>query len=325
MDLQAFGEALAQLDRHPPGWHPDEWRGQAFRQIGAFLDQAIRPGAPFDLRTNPNPVWDVVAARLDHALAGVAAASPPGVSRLWQWYNAGVILTTPAGVLGVDVIPMPRHYGWLDTHRLEARLAQVLDGLLVTHRHQDHYDPALVRACLELGKPVAMPAHLAVAWRDYPAAMGIAAAQDLRVAGYAIRARSGWHVWRDAPEERPLVYYEVEVPGSSPMLFSGDADYTRSFDAEAPGRWDAFFIPWRSPNRLYEPGDPAQVGTAQDALALAVERLAPRRLVLEHYAELKHVHEGLGASYDLALDLQRSAGVPTALMFWGESLAWPPA
>lgn len=323
MNLDFFLAALLVLDSTTPTFSASQARRDAFLQIGDFLDKTLRPGAVFDLKTSPNPVWGEIEARLLKALDGIEAEPSDAPPTAWQLYNDGVVLTVDGLVLGLDILPMPRGFGWAEPEGLTGRLADLLDVLFITHRHSDHYDKALVRACLERGKPVILPASLAADWADFKTVVPADDGQNLRVAGLDVTARRGFHVWRATMEEVPLVYYEVVCPGGFTFMFIGDLDYSKRIE-KTPGREiDLFFIPWRHPNETYEPGHAAQTGVTFDAVQSALDKIQPRALLYEHLAELEHIYDGFAPSYDIALDLKARVTVPSELLFWGEHIRLP--
>lgn len=67
----------------------------------------------------------------------------PGTVAMWHLYNMGYVVKTPSHTFGIDL-----------KHRDAERLAPLLEFLCITHNHQDHFDDALVKAMVEVGKPV---------------------------------------------------------------------------------------------------------------------------------------------------------------------------
>ncbi|HOW97019.1 MAG TPA: MBL fold metallo-hydrolase [Kiritimatiellia bacterium] len=323
MNLDVFLATLLVLDSNPPTFDASPARRDAFLKIGEFIENNTRAGAPFDLKTSPNPFWQAIETRLLQALDGIEAEPADAPPTAWQLYNDGVVLTADGLAIGMDVFPFPRRFGWTDSADLTGRLADLLDVLFITHRHPDHYDKALVRACLERGKPVVLPAPLAA---DWPGVKTVIAADDglaFKVAGLDVTARRGFHVWRATMEDLPLVYYEIVCPGDFTFLFIGDLDVSKKLEKTAGRDIDLFFVPWRHPNETYEPGHAAQTGRTYDAVQAALDKVRPRALLFEHLAELEHVYDGFPASYDIAIDLKARVRVPSELLFWGERIAWP--
>jgi len=325
MKFSLFEKAAAELTRQAPAFRANPARDAAFRQIGRFLETQTRPGQPFDLKKVAAPLWPFIHQRLETAMTEAAEADLAGDAiTAWQMYNSGVVLRAGEIILGLDVIPMPRFFGWPEPDGLTQRTAELLDALLITHRHEDHYDKPLVRACLDLGKPVLMPAAMAAEWGHDINLHGVAHGELVELLDLRITCRQGFHVWRATMEELPLIYYELQTPAGFTLIFSGDLDYTKVFE-KTPGRnLDLLFIPWRNPNEKYEDGRPEQIGSTLDAVKLALKAVKPRAILYEHYGELDHIYGGFSASYDMALDLKRNLEVPSELMFWGEHLPLAP-
>ena len=320
-----FRKLMTMLDACPPSWAWNEERAQLFLELGRYFEEAIRPGMPCDLALNPNPLWGAIYHRLKRALVAVdALALLPGEWMLWQMYNSGVILKSRDVVAGMDIVPVLRTYGWQDPEELTRYTAGLLDFLLITHHHPDHYDRALVRACLALGKPVCVPEDIRKDWEADPNLYVFQDGTTITLCDLEITGRRGVHVWRETAEELPLIYYELTDCAGHTVLFAGDADYTRSFTCTPGQTVDALFLPWRNPNARFEEGRPEQTGVTEDALRMVIDRIHPQRIILEHYAELEHIYNGYPASYDLAARLKRFSPVHLEWMFWGERLGLLP-
>lgn len=325
MNGQPLAQLLDQLDRHPPSYtvHPE--REQTLLDIGRLLETNIRAGQPFDLKAiHPNLLWELLEDRLRAALDRIRhERAGPGVIRVNQWYSSGVILDVDAQLLGFDVVPMRREYDWPDRYDMTRQLAQCLDALFVTHRHHDHYDESLVRACLEEGTLVYMPEDLAQTWDGAATPVPVGCDQQWEMQGFQVCARAGIHVWRDTAEELALRVYELAWPDGTGIVYGGDVDYTKALERTEGLRIKAFFLPWRAPNALYEEGDARQVAPLHDAVRLALEKLDPAILFYEHCAELEHVYDGFPASFDMAFNLKKCLPVSSELLFWGEWMDIP--
>lgn len=326
MNLEPLHQILATFDSVPPTWEPSPARNATFAELAGFLESQIRPGQPFDLKAiHPNPLWMLLEDRLRDALSDWTAqpAARDGVCRLRQWYSSGVWVEQDGVRLGFDIIPLLRAYEWPDRHDLTHRLADALDALFITHRHQDHYDVELVRACLERQVPVYLPEAVARQWKSHPQLHAIHDGQTWRVGDWHFSARIGPHVWRETVEELPVCIFAGVGSDAQALVYGGDADYTRLPDLGLTVPVKAYFMPWRAPNAAYEPGHELQTGTLPEAFDILIDRVHPAAVLYEHCAELEHVHDGFPASFDLALNLKQSSPVPSELLFWGESIHAP--
>jgi len=322
--LEQLGSLFSDLESTPPQFRYHPRRAEILLRIAEWLETNIRPGQLYDLAAvNPHPVWKLIEGRLLRLLSQLESSPQNDPPRVWQWYNSGVIITAPALTLALDLVPVPRPFGWPEPAGLSDRIASRIDGLLVTHPHPDHYDRFLVHACLRHGKPVYLPAVLSSDWTRQPHLhlLPVERKSRGRVGPATFTAHPALHVWRDSPAEVPSLCYEVQLPGSFNLIFTGDADYTRPLEPESPPV-DWLFVTWRSPNASFDPGDPAARGRPADALRAAADRLHPAAVILEHYAELEHIYQGYPASLDLAVEQIRQVPA-TDCLFWAE-VASPP-
>lgn len=307
------------LREHPPTWARDPARAQAFLDLDDFLEAAIRPGLRYDLRLASNAVWQLIDERLQAALAEAAApARAAGRPTVWQMYNMGLLARAGKTVIGMDLIPAAQA-----SPDFNRRVAGLLQALLISHGHGDHYDRHLVRACLDRGCPVWMPSSLAGEWEREPLVHPVNEDRADETNGLRIVARRGVHVWAASREDPHTVYYEVTFPSGPTLLFCGDLDYTQELERTPGKEVDLLVLPWRSPSARYEPGDPRQVAGRPAAVRAALDRIRPRCVLYSHYAELHHVYGGCPASYALAADLKRNIATPSEWMFWGEHLELP--
>ena len=325
MNIAPLVRSLTELDRHPPHVNSSPERDAAFAGIAQFLESQIRSGQPFDLKTvHPNPLWLLFEDRLQAALTRwTAKSAPPDHVRIHQWYNSGVVWEADGLRLGFDLVPMRRLYQWEDRHDLTGQLADWLDVLLITHRHEDHYDADLVRACLERDKPVYMPAALARTWKPAAGLVAVADGDQWSIGAWTLHAQTGIHIWRETPEQVPLIIYTAISPAGGAWVYGGDVDYTQMPAPPDPAPVQAFFVPWRSPNARHEDGDARQEGTLLDALHRLIDQWKPAMLFYEHCAELEHVYDGFPASFDMALESKHRLAVASELMFWGEWMDRP--
>ena len=103
--------------------------------------EAFESGSP---AAGKNPLLHFYDRAFEKVLTeAVSTTVEPGQIVLWYLYNSGYIIKTPTACLGVDL-----------HHRMAEKLASLLDFVIVTHNHDDHYNLALLNAMTEKGKAV---------------------------------------------------------------------------------------------------------------------------------------------------------------------------
>ncbi|HNS81927.1 MAG TPA: hypothetical protein PKM67_10765, partial [Kiritimatiellia bacterium] len=207
MSIDRFKTAVSVLFRHPPAWKYDRNRDHAFAEIDRFLEEYVRPGRPCDLKKRPNEVWECVESHLVRAVGEIEKtitlrAAPQGVT-VWQMYNSGVIVQLAGRTVALDLLPIIRDFDWVEPPGFTRRIAGMVDMLLVTHRHKDHCDAALVRSCLRSGKPVIMPRPLAETFGSDPLLIPVDGTLETELQNLKITARTGCHVWKETVAELP--------------------------------------------------------------------------------------------------------------------------
>ena len=73
---------------------------------------------------------------------------------IWYIYNMGIVVKTKSCTFGIDIC-----------HRKAPRLVKVLDFILTTHNHPDHYNMRLIQAMTAEQKPVL--SNFVLAWNWY--------------------------------------------------------------------------------------------------------------------------------------------------------------
>jgi len=66
-----------------------------------------------------------------------------GTIIMWYLYNMGYVIKTPTCCFGIDI-----------KHKNSEKLVELLDFLLISHRHGDHFDEDMVKAMERSNKPV---------------------------------------------------------------------------------------------------------------------------------------------------------------------------
>ncbi len=90
-------------------------------------------------------ILDFYNKAFDRVLADIKSTTvEDGSVVVWQIYNMGYIVKTPAGkTFSIDIY-----------HKRGPELAKHLDFALITHKHEDHYTQAFVDEMTKEGKPV---------------------------------------------------------------------------------------------------------------------------------------------------------------------------
>jgi L-ascorbate metabolism protein UlaG (beta-lactamase superfamily) len=138
----------ATLQAYPPSAKPGEARRLAFTALDAVLHET---------RYDDSPQFH---AFLDKRLGRVAEALEGPVKRgvtVYKLYNDGFVVRTPKLTVGFDFCGNRKGVKVVPDALLR-RLVNACDVLFISHRHQDHADPLVVRMAGEAGIPVYGPA-----------------------------------------------------------------------------------------------------------------------------------------------------------------------
>ena len=73
---------------------------------------------------------------------------------VWKLYNCGFVVKASNGCVGIDIRP---HYSMEFTQSELDGFSKILDVLIITHAHYDHFDISLIEAMLKAGKEVYAP------------------------------------------------------------------------------------------------------------------------------------------------------------------------
>lgn len=95
--------------------------------------------------------YSFLKIRLDPLAEEIAKTKvPKGQIKLWYLYNMGVIAKSDSATIGFD---LPNSIVYSDV----ADFTKVLDVLIYTHLHGDHFDSKIVKAALKNGVSVVVP------------------------------------------------------------------------------------------------------------------------------------------------------------------------
>lgn len=283
------------LDREP--WHDSAARRQALMRFDDLMPYPTARGDP-----------DVVAhhiARLAKAVDEIAATPVRSGAVVWQMYNHGYVVKTAQVTLGIDLVTCAAWYWWASVPQaLVERLAARLDGLLLTHKHPDHYDRNLSGLLLAAGKPIWAP-HDAVAPGETPLHAGDRIRQGpVEITAYLADHGPYTNLWH--------LYYGLRTPDGVTILHTGDHNYLRGLpDLD---QLDLLLV---KSTRV----DPAY--TASQAVRLAVEQLRPRQAIAGHLCELAHAPGHGRELYRTAYEAFEDAPSQGIVLGWGERIAVP--
>jgi len=111
--------------------------------FAAFDREAALPAAKLETLYAKYPVLAYYDRAIDKLLYEIPATKVERGIVVWHLYNMGYVVKTPECCFGIDL-----------HHRRAAELAPLLDFILVTHNHSDHYNLALLQAMSHAKKPV---------------------------------------------------------------------------------------------------------------------------------------------------------------------------
>ena len=210
---------------------------------------------------------------------------------IWYVYNMGIVVKTKSCTFGIDVC-----------HRKAPRLAKVLDFILTTHNHGDHYNAHLLQAMSATHKPVISNFMLVWDWycRDMEKTFKI---NDVTI--HCTAADHNKHLpWA-------VTTFEVvcgEGPDAFTIFHSGDC--CRYDHLKPKGKPDVYF---------------GHCAIGLDFMAAAQHTMPAKMFVPVHHQELGH----LGGRYrcvgfeDEPLKIVRSlrkAGYKAAMPVWGDRI-----
>jgi L-ascorbate metabolism protein UlaG (beta-lactamase superfamily) len=207
---------------------------------------------------------------------------------IWYIYNMGYVFKTAESCFGIDI--KMRH---------SEQLADILDFLLITHEHQDHYSAKLIDAMIALQKPVI------TRWREGTTIIN--EASEFSFGDCRVKIDIGDHHYNEPDGQNDMLMFQVDcgkVGNKYTIYHSGDGS---NYAKMTPDRKIDLFIVH------------VDVGmSVEDAIA----HLKPRMTFVSHVMELSHSPnppEAWRWSFDYAFE--RVKNIPdnrTAVLTWGE-------
>ena len=204
---------------------------------------------------------------------------------MWQLYNMGYVVKTDKQCFGIDLY-----------HKHAEKLAPMIDFMLITHNHGDHYSKALVEKLERDGKAVYSN------FRDN--GHKVKTGDDFTVGNISIKVTTVDH---NATLKNFVNTYEVNCYDAKGkdyiILFTGDA---HNYEQLNPTGKVNLFVPHLA------------VGLN---MAKAVEKIAPTEVLMSHILELGHSITKWRWSYEYGIaecDKLERRGV--YLPVWGEMI-----
>lgn len=218
-----------------------------------------------------------------------------GQAVVWLLYNMGYVVKTPTVAFGVDL-----------AHRHAAKMAPYLDFICSTHKHQDHYNMALMDSMYAAGKPVVSNFYKPTADYEYCSTT----AKDYEIKGIKINSFITDHNNTDLLNFVTVFQFDCGANTNHfNMVHVGDSNYKpEQFKLNAT---PDVFIPRYAVNALTENNI---IGSVTN----------PKYVLLSHILEL--THDGVANSrWTLDMGLARAASINcdnTYMPFWGDKLIW---
>lgn len=287
-------------------------------KLGEYIENTSRSGNENDFIKWPNKIWKLYEKNMHLGfLSFIETQAPNDGFLVLQWYNSGIFVKFGNKIVGFDILPVPRYYGWPDEKELTELIASNIVSLFITHDHRDHCDPLLIKACYDRHIPVYMHEKQA---SDFTGVFPMGDDCTIDFGNFTVTSQKACHVWRNNISDVNLCYFTVSSANDFNFVFFGDADYTK-VSRELSKAADLVFITWRNPNSKYEDRNPDQIGNTFDAIKLMTNIFKPKRIVLEHYGEFDHIYKGFGAGFDHAINLINNLEIATSIYMPGEQFA----
>ena len=225
------------------------------------------------------------------ALADIQKTNVEKGMAIWYLYNMGYVFKTPDACFGIDV-----------KTRDSEKLANVLDFLLITHEHHDHYSSALIDAMIKAGKPVI------TRWREGTTI--VSAPREFTFGACRVKVDIGDH--HQPRTQNDMLMFQVDCGESAnhrTIYHSGDCNNYQKMIPDK--KVDVFIVH-------------VQVGMS---VKDAITHLKPRLTFVSHALELGHNTEPPNAwrwSFDYAF--RQIKGIPESqatTLTWGERYLTP--
>lgn len=265
-------EILAQIQRRADACENTEFEAYCANAQSSNTPPASAPQIMRDFEY----AFETIAGKLANK------PQPKSGARLYLLYNMGYIVQTPTTTFGIDIV-----------HTQTERIAELLDFLLITHRHADHYSPALVR---HMGSKPVVSNFIENEFKQN------SDTKNYKFGGIDIAATLTHHGSRLPKFNSTFEIACLDTAEKIRILHVGDAG---KYEQIKPSRSPDVFIP--------------HVSVGLDIKKCAEETIKPRLLLMSHLLELGHPTYKWRHPLSLGLAKCDSIKGTAAIMpFWGE-------
>ncbi len=239
------------------------------------------------------PILEFYDRALEKILREVPETKVDHGAVVWHLYNMGYVVKTPGCCFGIDIC-----------HRRAEELAPLLDFILVTHNHNDHYNLALLKAMAKAKKPVIS--------NFYPAKGYQAPPEHLTISDVTIDSERCDH---NATLKKFVSAYRIQCgrTDDAPVIYhTGDSCDPRQLHPS--GRVDIHILHPRIGLSVPE----------------AAKLLSPREIWFSHLLEMGHCKPGIYRPVDwcaayLDMEMMKKQGIEVSCRcpMWGEKIVIP--
>jgi hypothetical protein len=263
-------------DQLAPSDYEDYFRCWKTDESAATTAEEQHPGLYYLRKATSHALTDIHNTKVKQGLA------------VWYIYNMGYIFKTPDACFGIDI------------HMRDSDLlSDVLDFLLITHEHNDHWVSALIDAMVAVNKPVI------TRWRTGTTIIN--EPSECRFGSCRIKVDIGDHHIEQPDKQNDMLMFQVdcgENANNYTIYHSGDGS---NFLKMCPDKKIDIFIVH------------VQVGMSVED---AINHLKPRLTFVSHVMELGHSPKPPNAwrwSFEYAYDRIKNIPIDKAVVLtWGE-------
>ena len=298
----ALDAARAWLWTHPPDGLNRDRRRERMAVIQAAANQLPSEVAMRELErwatTGEKPgaaelcgVYYYLDGAIDNAIEDIRRTKVSKGLVAWYFYNMGFVFKTPDACFGIDLcVPQGK------------RLAPLLDFLLVTHEHMDHFAGGLIPDMIAARKPVVT--------RFFPNSTVVEKPTELHFGNVRVKIDIGDHSPGQPDGSDNMLMFQIDCGPSANnavIYHSGDG---ANYEKMTPDKPVDIFIP--------------HVSCCNMKVADAIRHVNPRFTFVSHLLELTHAIGGARWSFDYAFNAIKDLPADrTFVLTWGERWALP--